>query len=85
MKRKSQVASYVVGEPKKSVGYRPAWCAGRDYAEGIRWPIWRESDKAADGTSELGLVPPIRIERTTNGLGNRCSIQLSYGGVEVRY
>ena len=26
------------------------------------------------------LVPPIRIERTTNGLGNRCSIQLSYGG-----
>jgi hypothetical protein len=31
------------------------------------------------------LVPPIRIERTTNGLGNRCSIQLSYGGVEIRY
>lgn len=28
-----------------------------------------------------GLVPPIRIERTTYGLGNRCSIQLSYGGV----
>lgn len=27
------------------------------------------------------LVPPIRIERTTYGLGNRCSIQLSYGGV----
>ncbi len=27
-----------------------------------------------------GLVPPIRIERTTHGLGNRCSIQLSYGG-----
>jgi integrase len=26
------------------------------------------------------LVPPIRIERTTRGLGNRCSIQLSYGG-----
>ena len=31
--------------------------------------------------SEEELVPPIRIERTTNGLGNRCSIQLSYGGV----
>jgi len=31
--------------------------------------------------SEEKLVPPIRIERTTNGLGNRCSIQLSYGGV----
>ena len=26
-------------------------------------------DKEADGTSGLGLVPPIRIERTTNGLG----------------
>ena len=32
-------------------------------------------------TSGEKLVPPIRIERTTNGLGNRCSIQLSYGGV----
>ena len=31
--------------------------------------------------SEEKLVPPIRIERTTNGLGNRCSIQLSYGGM----
>ncbi len=28
-------------------------------------------------------MPPIRIERTTRGLGNRCSIQLSYGGVTV--
>ena len=26
------------------------------------------------------LVPPTRIERATNGLGNRCSIRLSYGG-----
>jgi hypothetical protein len=25
-------------------------------------------------------VPPRRFERPTNGLGNRCSIQLSYGG-----
>ncbi|CUS33605.1 hypothetical protein COMA2_130143 [Candidatus Nitrospira nitrificans] len=31
------------------------------------------------------LVPPIRIERTTRGLGNRCSIQLSYGGVAELY
>ena len=32
------------------------------------------------------LVPPIRIERTTRGLGNRCSIQLSYGGrVQFQY
>ena len=59
----------MVGEPMKSVRYGHAWCVGRDYAEGIRWSIWRESDKEADGTSELGLVPPIRIERTTNGLG----------------
>ena len=31
------------------------------------------------------LVPPTRIERATRGLGNRCSIQLSYGGVGIRY
>jgi hypothetical protein len=29
------------------------------------------------------LVPPTRIERATRGLGNRCSIQLSYGGAEA--
>ena len=29
---------------------------------------------------EEKLVPPTRIERATRGLGNRCSIQLSYGG-----
>ena len=26
------------------------------------------------------LVPPTRIERAARGLGNRCSIRLSYGG-----
>ena len=26
------------------------------------------------------LVPPTRFERATRGLGNRCSIHLSYGG-----
>ena len=31
--------------------------------------------------STMELVPPTRIERATRGLGNRCSIQLSYGGV----
>ena len=31
--------------------------------------------------SEVLLVAPARIELTTNGLGNRCSIQLSYGAV----
>ena len=36
------------------------------------------NERAAEGEE---LVPPIRIERTTYGLGNRCSIQLSYGGV----
>ena len=30
----------------------------------------------------MELVPPTRIERATRGLGNRCSIQLSYGGLE---
>jgi transposase-like protein len=31
----------------------------------------REATRAAYGTSDLRLVPPIRIERTTNGLGKR--------------
>lgn len=26
------------------------------------------------------MVPPGRLEHPTNGLGNRCSIHLSYGG-----
>jgi hypothetical protein len=30
------------------------------------------------------LVPPTRIERATRGLGNRCSIQLSYGGMTLK-
>ena len=29
------------------------------------------------------LVAPARIELTTNGLGNRCSIQLSYGATDA--
>ena len=32
-------------------------------------------------SSTMELVPPTRIERATRGLGNRCSIQLSYGGM----
>ena len=31
------------------------------------------------------LVPPTRIERAARGLGNHCSIQLSYGGIEEGY
>ena len=27
------------------------------------------------------LVPPARLERATTGLGIRCSIRLSYGGM----
>ncbi len=30
--------------------------------------------------AKKGLVPPVRFERTTPGLGIRCSILLSYGG-----
>ena len=37
-------------------------------------------DYRRQNTKEV-LVPPTRIERATRGLGNRCSIQLSYGGV----
>ena len=29
------------------------------------------------------IVPPRRLERPTSGLGNRCSIHLSYGGYEI--
>ena len=29
------------------------------------------------------MVPPTRIERAARGLGNRCSIRLSYGGIYV--
>lgn len=28
------------------------------------------------------MVPPTRIERAARGLGNRCSIRLSYGGIQ---
>ena len=31
------------------------------------------------------VVPPRRFERLTYGLGIRCSIQLSYGGIIVGY
>ena len=66
----------------QSLWYKHAWCTGHDVAGGI---VGRYDARAIKrpGTSDLGLVPPIRIERTTNGLGNRCSIQLSYGGVEA--
>ncbi len=30
------------------------------------------------------MVPRARLERATYGLGNRCSVQLSYRGVESR-
>lgn len=30
--------------------------------------------------TKCGVVPPTRIERATQSLGNSCSIQLSYGG-----
>ena len=46
----------------------------------------RHSLKAVEGMvkQEERVVPPTRIERATNGLGNRCSIRLSYGGTTGR-
>ena len=44
----------------------------------VRW------ERGAVSKCRKVLVPPTRIERATNGLGNRCSIQLSYGGVRLR-
>ena len=41
----------------------------------------RSSNGIRGGYSTMELVPPTRIERATRGLGNRCSIQLSYGGM----
>jgi hypothetical protein len=43
--------------------------------------LWLSMTRGSVAMLTVGLVPPIRIERTTNGLGNRCSIQLSYGGM----
>ena len=38
----------------------------------IKWNSFRKPGE--------NMVPPTRIERAARGLGNRCSIQLSYGG-----
>jgi len=47
------------------------------------------SPTISSGTEESAnplksLAPPARLERATPGLGNRCSIHLSYGGAESR-
>ena len=44
-----------------------------------------ENEKALEavkfkGSRAFKYLPPARIERATPGLGNLCSIQLSYGG-----
>jgi hypothetical protein len=31
------------------------------------------------------MVPLVRLERTTRGLGNRCSIHLSYRGLKLNH
>jgi hypothetical protein len=43
----------------------------------------RVLDTARDSRFALRMgAPPGRFERPTNGLGSRCSIHLSYGGIE---
>ncbi len=44
--------------------------------------VQKEDGKEVEPLERLEekLVPPTRIERAARGLGNRCSIQLSYGG-----
>jgi hypothetical protein len=37
-------------------------------------------DFVGDSGSSKKLAPPGRVELPTNGLGNRCSVHLSYGG-----
>ena len=61
-------------------------CGSKVVAEGAyaQNPQAGTSMQVIDSRREK-LVPPTRIERATRGLGNRCSIQLSYGGVVVRY
>ena len=55
------------------------WLDFRPNLPNAEWKSYHRSETSG------WLVPPTRIERATRGLGNRCSIQLSYGGVVVRY
>jgi hypothetical protein len=41
--------------------------------------VEKMSDRAGGRQIKLELAPPVRLERTAYGLGNRRSIQLSYG------
>ena len=45
-------------------------------------PGSEEESPGAGNVAKL-LAPPARLERATPGLGNRCSIHLSYGGAGV--
>ncbi len=59
------------------LGPAPAVCISRRQSSITQ----EKGSKRSDG--KVRLVPPTRIERAARGLGNRCSIQLSYGGVEA--
>jgi hypothetical protein len=59
------------GFKKSRSNYRGGSSSTMKGADAVKAPARTKGD----------LVPPTRIERATRGLGNRCSIQLSYGGV----
>ena len=59
----------MVAEPGKNWEAIPHWAA-RATADADRGKVLRPN-----------LVPLVRLERTTRGLGNRCSIHLSYRGM----
>ena len=76
------------GPCRKSLRARREVQVGQEGDSSMTWSNReRMGDRVGERVTEQcklkwdGMVPPTRIERATRGLGNRCSIQLSYGGV----
>ena len=75
------------GPCRKSLRARREVQVGQEGDSSMTWSNReRMGDRVGERVTEQcklkwdGMVPPTRIERATRGLGNRCSIQLSYGG-----